>query len=161
MGPIALSLDVTDALPAEVTKGERLAISAWLFVPDDLTSLGERTTTITLLAGGSYDKRYHHAVIPGHSGYSAAEHLAGLGNIVLLADHLGVGDSSRAPVQKEATPQVCALAMHTAVTQFPCAPCRRHHQPGPAGACQRRENRRRSFDGCHADCRPAGRPPHL
>jgi len=118
MGPIELSLNVTDTLPADVTAGESLTISAWLFVPDDLATLGERPVTMTLLAGGSYDKRYHHAVIPGHLGYSAAEHLASLGNIVLLADHLGVGGSSRAPDQKKATPQICALAMHAAVTQF-------------------------------------------
>lgn len=118
MGPIPLSFDVTDALPAEVTQGTRLAISAWLFFPDDLSLLGTRPVTMTLLAGGSYDKRYHHAVIPGHPGYSAAEHLAGLGNIVLIADHLGVGESSRAPEQKRATRQVCALAMHAAVEQF-------------------------------------------
>ena len=118
MGPIALSFDVTDALPADVSQGQRLAISAWLFFPDDLSTLGNRPVTMTLLAGGSYDKRYHHAVVPGHSGYSAAEHLAGLGNIVLLADHLGVGESSKAPDQKKATRGVCALAMHAAVTQF-------------------------------------------
>lgn len=118
MGPIPLSFDVSDALPAEVTQGQRLAISAWLFFPDDLTKLGERPVTMTLLSGGSYDKRYHHAVVPGHSGYSAAEHLSNLGNIVLLADHLGMGDSSKAPDQKRATRQICALAMHTAVTQF-------------------------------------------
>lgn len=118
MGPIELSFDVTDALPADVTGGQRLAISAWLFFPDDLARLGKRPVTMTLLAGGSYDKRYHHAVVPGRSGYSAAEHLAALGNIVLLADHLGVGGSSRAPVQKQATRHVCAQAMHAAVTQF-------------------------------------------
>jgi hypothetical protein len=113
-----MSFNVSHALPSEVTQGEALAISGWLFFPDDLSILGERPVTMTLLAGGSYDKRYHHAVIPGHPGYSAAEHLATLGNIVLLADHLGVGESSRAPVQKQATRQVCAQAMHAAVTQF-------------------------------------------
>lgn len=118
MGPIPLSFDVTEALPANVTQGQQLAISAWLFFPDDLSTLGERPVTMTLLAGGSYNKRYHHAVIPGHSGYSAAEHLARLGNIVLLADHLGVGESSKAPDQKQATRHVVALANHAAVTQF-------------------------------------------
>jgi pimeloyl-ACP methyl ester carboxylesterase len=73
---------------------------------------------MTLLAGGSYDKRYHHAVIPGHPGYSAAEHLAALGNIVLLTDHLGVGESARLPDQKKATRQVVALANHAAATEF-------------------------------------------
>jgi hypothetical protein len=118
VGPIPLSIDVTDALPADVSQGERLAISAWLFFPDDPARLGDRLATITLLAGGSYDKRYHHAVIPGFPGYSAAEHLAGLGNIVLLADHLGVGESSKAPDQRKATRQVCAAAMHAAVTRI-------------------------------------------
>lgn len=118
MGPIEFSFDVTDALPSDVTGGQCLSISAWLFFPDDLALLGDRPVTMTLLAGGSYDKRYHHAIVPGHSSYSAAEHLASRGNIVLLADHLGVGGSSRPPVQVKATPQVCALAMHTAVTQF-------------------------------------------
>ena len=118
MGPIELSFDVSDALPAEVTAGQRLGISAWLFLPDDLSRLGELPVTMTLLAGGSYDKRYHHAVIPGHPGYSAAEHLAARGNIVLLADHLGVGGSSRAPDQTKATRHICARAMHSAVSQF-------------------------------------------
>ncbi|MFT3929263.1 MAG: hypothetical protein QM709_03095 [Spongiibacteraceae bacterium] len=118
MGPIPMTFDVSAALPADVTQGQRLTIAAWLFIPDDLSKLGARPITMTLLAGGSYDKRYHHAVVPGHSGYSAAEHLAALGNIVLLADHLGVGESSRAPNQKLATRQICALAMHNAVTQF-------------------------------------------
>ena len=78
MGPISLSLDVTAALPADVTQGKAIAISAWVFIPDDLSLLGARPVTMALLSGGSYDKRYHHAVIPGHPGYSAAEHLAGL-----------------------------------------------------------------------------------
>ncbi len=115
MGPIAVEVDVTDALPADVSQGESLAISAWLFWPDDPAVLGDRPVTMTLLAGGSYDKRYHHAVIPGFSGYSAAEHLAALGNVVILADHLGVGESSRAPDQSRGTRQVCAEAMHAAV----------------------------------------------
>jgi hypothetical protein len=116
--PIPLRFDVTGALPSDVTQGQSLFIAAWLFFPDDLSKIGERPTTMTLLAGGSYDKRYHHAVIPGRAGYSAAEHLAALGHIVVLADHLGVGESSKAPDQKKATRQVVALANHAAVTQF-------------------------------------------
>jgi hypothetical protein len=118
VGPISLTFDVTSALGAELTDGQTICICAWLFFPDDSAQLGDRPVTMTLLAGGSYDKRYHHAVIPGHPGYSAAEHLAALGNVVLLADHLGVGESSRLPVQKKATKEVCARAMHAVVTQF-------------------------------------------
>lgn len=118
MGPIDLSFDVTEALPVAVTQGTRVQIAAWLFFPDDLAQLGERPVTITLTCGGSYDKRYHHAVVPGHSGYSAAEQLAALGNIVLLTDHLGSGQSSRVPVQKLATRQIVAQANDAAVRQF-------------------------------------------
>jgi len=118
MGPIDLTFDITSDLPKDVTEGRRIEISAWLFFPDDLAKLGDRPVTMSLLAGGSYDKRYHHVVIPGHPGYSAAEHLTGLGNIVLLTDHLGVGASTRVPDQKKATRHVVALANHAALTQF-------------------------------------------
>lgn len=118
VGPIDLSLDVTDALPSEVTQGSRAVISAWAFIPDDLALLGDRPSVIVLTNGGSYDKRYHHAVVSGHEGYSAAEQLAALGHIVLLPDHLGAGGSSRMPVQKLATRQVVAAANHAAVEQF-------------------------------------------
>jgi pimeloyl-ACP methyl ester carboxylesterase len=118
MGPIELEFDVTDALPADVTEDRRIVISGWLFFPDNLAMLGDRPVTMSLLAGGSYDKRYHHVIIPGYPGYSAAEHLVGLGNIVLLTDHLGVGGSTRLPNQKNATRQIVALANHEAVTQF-------------------------------------------
>jgi alpha-beta hydrolase superfamily lysophospholipase len=117
-GPIPLSFDVTDALPADAAVGRRIAISAWLFFPDDPAQLGDRPSAITLGAGGSYDKRYHHAVIEGHPGYSAAEHLAALGNVVLLHDHLGVGESTRLPQQRQATRQVVAAAGAAAVGQF-------------------------------------------
>jgi len=117
MGPIALTCDVTAALPGELTRGQTIAISAWLFVPDNLAALGDMPVVMTLLSGGSYDKRYHHAVIPGHPGYSAAEHLAAQGIVVILADHLGTGESSRLPDQKQASPQVVARAMHAAMAQ--------------------------------------------
>jgi pimeloyl-ACP methyl ester carboxylesterase len=118
MGPIPLSFDVTDDLPPEATAGRRISIAAWLFLPDDLSKLGPEPVTLTLLNGGSYDKRYFHIQIPGREGYSAAEHLAALGNIVLVPDHLGVGESTRLPEQKRATRQIVALANHAAVTRF-------------------------------------------
>lgn len=118
MGPIDLSFDVTAALPAEVTGGLPTQIAAWLFLPDDLALLGARPVTMVLLAGGSYDKRYYHFEVPGREGYSCAEYLAARGNVVLLADHLGVSGSSRVPDQKKATRQIVAQAMHAAARQF-------------------------------------------
>ena len=60
-GPIPLSFDVTEALPAEASEGRRILISCWLFFPEDPAKLADRPAAITLGAGGSYDKRYHHA----------------------------------------------------------------------------------------------------
>ena len=77
--------------------------------------LGPRPVAMALLAGGSYDKRYYHVQVPGRSGYSAAEHLASHGDIVLLLDHLGVGESTRVPRQKQATRFLVAQAMDAAV----------------------------------------------
>jgi alpha-beta hydrolase superfamily lysophospholipase len=116
MGPIPLTFDVTEALAREVTQGVRASIAAWLFVPD--APLGPRPVVMALLNGGSYDKRYFHAEIPGHSGYSAAEYLAALGNIVLLPDHLGIGESSRVADDTLATRQIVARANHAASKQF-------------------------------------------
>jgi hypothetical protein len=58
-GPIRLWFDDTEALPAAVVAGRRIFIAAWLFLPDDPAKLGEQPITMTLLSGGSYDKRYY------------------------------------------------------------------------------------------------------
>jgi len=118
MPPIGLVFDVTDSLPRDVTDGARIRIAAWLFFPGDVTKLGAKPVTMVLLNGGSYDKRYFHVEIEGHPGYSAAQHLAELGNIVLVPDHLGVGESTRVPAQRKATRQIVALANHAAAGQF-------------------------------------------
>jgi hypothetical protein len=118
MGPISIRFNVTNGLPAGVTDGRNITIATWLFWPDDLTLLGKRPVKMTLLNGGSCDKRYFHVQLPGRSGYSAAEHLAARGNIVLLTDRLGVGESSRLASQKKGTRQIAALANKLAVSQF-------------------------------------------
>lgn len=115
--PIAIDFDVTDALPADAVGEARVTISGWLFLPGT-PAYPVKPAAIVLIAGGSYDKRYHHVQVPGRDGYSAAEHLAALGNIVLLTDHLGVGQSTRLPDQKKATRYVVARANHAAVAQF-------------------------------------------
>ena len=115
--PISISFDVTAALPADVTDGARIRIAAWLFLPDDVSLLDEEPVLMTLLHGGSYDKRYHDIQVPGRSDYSCARHLAALGNIVLLPDVLGVSDSSRLPVQAKADRHIVALANHAAAAQ--------------------------------------------
>jgi pimeloyl-ACP methyl ester carboxylesterase len=116
MSYAALRLDVSADLPADITRGEKIEISAWVFAPDP-AKLSARPFVTALLNGGTYDKRYFHVQIPGHPGYSMAEHLRDLGHVVILLDHLGVGESSRSPNQMGVTRQVAAAANHAAVLQ--------------------------------------------
>ncbi len=115
MEPIALKFDVASALPREVTGGRPLHIAMWLFLPPALPEA--RRTVVTLLNGGSYDKRYFHVHVPGREGYSMAEYLASRGHIVMLPDHLGITDSERAVEQIRVTRQIAAAANHEAMRQ--------------------------------------------
>src|SRR3954471_835406 len=82
-----LVVDVSAALPF----GDEVnTISADVHVPE-----GRARAVLVCWPGGSYDRRYWDAQIDGHAGYSAAEHLVELGFLVVNADHLGVGRSSR------------------------------------------------------------------
>lgn len=115
--PIDLRIDVSDALPVSITGGDPLHIAAWVFLPD---ALPEKPTVITLFNGGTYDRRYFHFEVPGHSGegYSCAEYLRARGHIVIVPDHLGIGDSDRAKDQMLATRDVAARAHHTAIERI-------------------------------------------
>ena len=110
--PLDLRIDVAGVLPAEVPGGEPLHIAAWVFLPDRALV---RPSVITLLNGGTYDRRYFHFAVPERTDYSLAEYLRARGHIVILPDHLGIGASDRAKVQMLATRQVCAAANHAAV----------------------------------------------
>ena len=114
---LSLDIDVTEALGPELTDGARTTIDAWVFPPNQALA-PEVPSTIVLLNGGSYDKRYFHFEVPGRSGYSAAEALASRGHWVILPDHLGVSGSSRLPDQKKATRHVVARANHAAVSEI-------------------------------------------
>ena len=82
-----LVVDVSAALPF----GDEVnTVSADVHVPD-----GRLRAVLVCWPGGSYDRSYWDAHIEGRSGYSAAEHLVAQGFLVVNADHLGVGRSSR------------------------------------------------------------------
>lgn len=81
-----LTLDVSDA----VGLGERLYVSASVHRP-----AGSPRAALVCWPGGSYACAYWDMHIPGHSGYSLAEHLTMLDYLVVAADYLGVGASSR------------------------------------------------------------------
>src|SRR4051794_2401566 len=82
-----ITIDISTALPfAE----EINSISADVHMPD-----GRPRAIIVCWPGGSYDRSYWDAHIERYPGYSAAEHLVARGLLVVNADHLGVGRSSR------------------------------------------------------------------
>jgi alpha-beta hydrolase superfamily lysophospholipase len=87
VSPLQLAFDVSE----RVKSGEALSQTAWLFLPEQ--PLAARAVLLCL-AGGTYDKRYWHLEVPGHPGYSFAEHMTGQGYLVVTLDHLAVGDSS-------------------------------------------------------------------
>lgn len=111
---IELQLDVSheSGLPAQS--------AAWVFFS---AAAGRRDapTVLFCLPGGSYTRSYYHLVIPGHPGYSFAEHLAAQGFIVVAVDHLGVGDSTHPPHASVLTSEVVAAANHSVTLQIEAA----------------------------------------
>ncbi|MCW1384803.1 lysophospholipase [Novosphingobium sp. KCTC 2891] len=112
--PVELTIDVSQALPRAVTEGKPLHIGLWVFLPDKLS---ENPTVITLLNGGTYDRRYFHFIVPGREDYSLAEYLRARGHVVILPDHLGIGASDRAKDQMLVTREIAAAANHAAVSE--------------------------------------------
>src|SRR5215211_4857250 len=87
MSHLGLTFDVSE----RVKSGEALSQTAWLFLPEQPFVA---KAVLLCLPGGTYDKRYWHLEVPGRSGYSFVEHLAGQGYLVVALDHLAVGESS-------------------------------------------------------------------
>jgi hypothetical protein len=77
---------------AELPFGERTFLAASVHLPDP--RLGGPHAVLICWPGGSYARDYWDMHIPGHPGYSFAEHMTAQGFGVLAADHLGVGASS-------------------------------------------------------------------
>jgi alpha-beta hydrolase superfamily lysophospholipase len=67
--------------------------------------------------GGGYSRAYFDLDIPGHAGYSQAEHHASRGWLVVTVDHLGVGQSSL-PDASRLSFEVCAAANDAAVREL-------------------------------------------
>src|SRR5919106_1999718 len=84
-----LVLDVSAELPFE----ERSVVAASVHLPDP--GRGAPRAVLICWPGGSYARAYWDMHIPGHPGYSFAEHMTAKGFVVVAADHLGVGASSK------------------------------------------------------------------
>ena len=78
-------------VPGAAGGGERLYTAVTVTWPERLPG---RQLAIFAWPGGGYNRRYFDLEIPGHAGYSQAEHHAHHGVITVACDHLGVGDSS-------------------------------------------------------------------
>ena len=82
-------LNVSASLPFD----ETTCLAASVHVPD----LAARDPQAVLVCwpGGSYSRAYWDMDIPGHPGYSFADHMTAQGYLVVAADPLGVGASSK------------------------------------------------------------------
>jgi hypothetical protein len=89
LGPTELVLDVSAQLPFDEPAG----LAASVHLPD-LAAAAPRAVLICW-PGGSYARAYWDMQIAGYPGYSFAEHMTAQGFVVLAADHLGVGASSK------------------------------------------------------------------
>ena len=84
-----LLLDVSSSLPFD----ETIRLAASVHLPDP--AAGPPRAALVCWPGGSYARAYWDMQIPGHPGYSFADHMTARGYLVLAADPLGVGASSK------------------------------------------------------------------
>jgi pimeloyl-ACP methyl ester carboxylesterase len=89
--PVELAVDVSAALPFA---DESNALSATVHVPS-AEHAGPPRAVLVCWPGGSYSRAYWDMHIPGHPGYSFAQHMTDRGFVVIAVDPLGVGASSR------------------------------------------------------------------
>jgi hypothetical protein len=87
--PAELVLDVSADLPFD----EPSFLAASVHLPDP--DREPPRAVLICWPGGSYARAYWDMHVPGHRGYSFAEHMTARGFVVVAADHLGVGASSR------------------------------------------------------------------
>lgn len=108
---------VTFDLTGEVAPfEEKLSLAGWVFAPP---TVPEKPVVLLCFPGGSYTKAYYHLEVPGYpvDHYSAALALARAGCIVVVLDHLGVGEST-APDGTLLTLEVLARANAAASRQI-------------------------------------------
>jgi pimeloyl-ACP methyl ester carboxylesterase len=87
--PAELTVDVSASLPFDA----RVELRASVHLPD--LAAGAPRAVLVCWPGGSYSRAYWEMRIPGHPGYSFADHLTAQGYVVVAADPLGVGASSK------------------------------------------------------------------
>lgn len=109
-GPVRLQVDVTP----ETGEGQAWAMAADVFVPDT-AAIGDRPVVLCCLPGGGVDRRYYDLRVASDDTYSFGRHLSAAGAVVVVFDHLGVGESTPAPADV-LTVEVLAAAADQAMT---------------------------------------------
>src|SRR5215208_499690 len=84
-----LTIDVSSDVPFD----EQTLVAASVHLPP--AHIAEPRAVLVCWPGGSYSRAYWDRHVDGHVGYSFADHMAAEGFMVLAADHLGVGASSK------------------------------------------------------------------
>lgn len=107
--PAELVLDVSAGLPFD----EPSSLASTVHLP-----AGETPRAVLVCwAGGSYARAYWDMHVPGHPGYSFAEHMTARGFAVLAVDHLGVGASSKPADGDQVTFETMSAAAASFVAQ--------------------------------------------
>src|SRR5213595_2370292 len=110
--PAEVVLDVSASVPFD----EAIRLSASVHLPD-LTAAAPRAILICW-PGGSYARAYWDMHIARHVGYSFADHMTAQGYVVVAADHLGVGASSKPVDGDTVTFETMSAAAASFVTQI-------------------------------------------
>lgn len=95
MQRIELRIDVSSSVPLPGP----VEIAATAYLPDP-ARLTKPVIAIYAVPGGGYSRGYFDMHFPGHAGYSEAEYHVNNGFIVIALDHIGVGDSTTAHLDK-------------------------------------------------------------
>lgn len=114
-GPAELTIEVREPAGAPVV--ERVAGSVWW----PATPQAWDPSLVVCFHGGGYTRAYFDLAVPGHPGYSMAEHLAERGHVVVALDQPGVGASSRPRDGSALTVDVVVAAHQAACAEIVAA----------------------------------------
>ena len=115
MEPIITKLHVDSGvqLPGEGT----LRIAAEVWAPRDLKAAAP-VTALVCLPGGGMTRRYYDLAVEGDDTFSFAKQMVARGFVVILIDHLGIGESDRPTDGYAVTAEVVAKANAHATEQI-------------------------------------------
>ena len=150
--PVELTVDVSAVLPFA---GETSTLTATVHVPS-LEHDGPPRAVLVCWPGGSYGRAYWDMHIPGHPGYSFAEHMTDRGFLVIAVDPLGVGVQLPAVRRGRREPRDDGRGSRRVRPSVARAAGRRRARQPPGAARGRPAGRRRPLPGRLPGDRRAG-----